>query len=773
LKQALSSQAALLLSYSKPLKPAKAFLSAMNNFAGIITYSPSAGIADYLQKLRSKFPQRCARMQSASTEGLEAIGHFETSALNASAPGQLYFDGELFNGDDIAASIGATATERQNAATLLHALILKSGVDALSKVNGQFLILYVDAAQKIIRLLTDHSGVQQVFYHQGADFFIFASDIRFLLAHPQCPSQIDWESSLRRPRGYTVMHSYRSYSTWFKEIKLLPEAVECSINYREKKVSQRRFWNGLYDYAPPSASDKRKAGDVMEEYMALLEDAVRIRTRDAGDAHSFLSGGLDSSVICAMAAKGRPLHSYSIVTQTTVLEDTTSVCHKLAGDLGFSNEQFLIPYHELVYDKQRWKSRIWRTESPVNHTDALTKNLLHYAISNHHPEVPYVLTGTGSDQYNGGLVRWVMADEDSEARSAETFLKKVKDAGLQQFAGRDEDTYWRLRNVVRPEFIAESAGGKLQSNYWMYYAQSALHSETYSLLWDELRAASAHGRSVRFPFLDYRFAQFFASVPEQLHKELFYDKQILRVPARKLLPSYVTEKAKAPAFIPGYDLRFSLFNSLTSGPDSLLEQAFGGRSMQHPVIDIEQLWARVEAMKQQPEIYEWQELIQIINLGLLEQLAGQDEASLHFEREMEAPELIRFDKPAETKRSLEKRLAVKTEAELLAQPLQFAGGCGLMQDYKTGTLFLSKNNTLAYELDEEYAEWIALLKAIDGAKSTQQLLAETAGTFEDIREFFTLAMKEQLLSFRETTNAAAAQAGADESIQLKQQLATQ
>ncbi len=289
----------------------------------------------------------------------------------------------------------------------------------------------------------------------------------------------------------------------------------------------------------------------------------------------------------------------------------------------------------------------------------------------------------------------------------------------------------------------------------MYYAQSALHGETYSLLWDELRAASAHGRSVRFPFLDYRFAQFFASIPEKLHKELFYDKQILRTPARKLLPAYVTDKAKAPAFIPGYDVRFALFNSLTSGPDSLLEQAFGARDTPHPVIDKEQLWARVGVMKQNPEIYEWQELIQIINLGLLEQLARQDEVALDFEKDMEAPPLIRFDKPLETRQSLEKRLAVKTEAELLAQPIQFCEGCGLMQNCKTGVLFLSKHNTLAYELDEEYTGWIALLRAIDGSKTTTEILEETDVLFEEVREFFMLALKEQILCFGSAQGAPA------------------
>jgi len=726
----------------------------MNNFACIISFDPAAEAADYLQKIQHRFPARCSGLRSIGTGPLQGIGRFEASILNAELQNQpLFLDGEIFNLEELARTVNAQEAVKQHAASLLHTLILEKGIDAIAGVNGQFLIIYYDADRQTIHLLSDHAGVQQVFYYQGKDFFLFASDIKFLMAHPQCPAEIDWETSLRRPYPHTVLSNFRSYASWFRDIYLLPEATDCSIRYSDRTVTQRKFWNGLYDYKLAAPDDRRTSADIMEEYMALLDDAVEIRIGDHDKAFSFLSGGLDSSAICALAARHKPLDTYSIINQVTCIEDTTSVCADLGRDLGFGNTQFLIPYHELAFDKRRWMQRIWRTESPVNHNDALTKNMLHYAIGKHDALVPYVLTGTGSDQLNGGLVRWVVNDEETHEQSAEAFLAKVKEAELRHLISRDDDGLWRMRSLVHKDYLADIARSRTESNYWMYYVQSALHGETYSLLWDELRAASAHGRSVRFPFLDYRFVPFIASVPERLHRELFFDKPILRTPSKALLPEYVTTKGKAPSFIPGYDFRFRLFDFLTSGADSLLEAAFGDRSTPHAVIDKEQLWDRVEALKRKPEIYEWQELIGIINLGLLEQMAGKNERDMDFERDMNVPEAISFEDPAAAKATLQKRLSVKTDAEMLALPLKFAEGCALMQDYKTGTMFLAKNNALAYELDDEYVAWKALLQAIDGELSTEHILKGIGADFETVREFYMLALKEQILSLGTAVNS--------------------
>ncbi len=714
----------------------------MNSFAGIIGQSTNADAANlWIDKLGRDFPTHFKAAVRYEDGALCMAGrHFTASALNAPGSTRLYFDGELFNTKELSDYSGQSAAD---AASLIHQLILASGLEAVGKINGQFLIVYVDEAARKIYLINDHSGIQQVFYHQADGFLLFASEIKFLLAHPACPAELDWESSLRRPTPVQILSSYINYRTWFKRIELMPEANICAVNTEDGKAALTAYWDAL-NTVKPDAADKRTAEEVMEEYMTLLEDAVRIRAEDSETAHSFLSGGLDSSAICALAAKHRPVDSYSIITQTTCFEDTTAVCHDLAGELHFNNVQFMVPYHEINFDKQLWKQRVWRAESPVNHTDSLTKTMLHYAIAQKNAAVEYVLTGTGSDQYNGGLARYIVNDEDTYAASAASLMRAVKDAETGKLIHRDDTELWKRRHFIRRDYLAGIAGEQIEENTWIYYIKSALHGETYSLLWDEVRAASAHGHSVRFPFLDYRFAEFFAAIPARLNETLFYDKRILREPAKKILPDYVLNKPKAPPYRPEYDFRFKLFSYLTSGEDSLLEEAFGAEDEPHPVIDKKHLYARIAALKQQPEIMEWLDVMHLINLGLLEKMAGKTEANMAYEAAI-APQEISFTDPAAAKTYLERRLAIKTKEAWMHEPLAFAEGCSLVEDKRTGALYLSKKNALAYELYEEYADWRAFLYSIDGERSACQILAAQNIPLEAVEEFLLLAAQEQIL----------------------------
>jgi len=513
-------------------------------------------------------------------------------------------------------------------------------------------------------------------------------------------------------------------------------------------MQMRTYWDGLNN---PSdhAQDRRTVADAMEEYMALLDDAVKIRTQGPGNASSFLSGGLDSSAICALAAKHKQLDTYSIITQTTMLEDTTDVCDRLAREQGYSNTQFLVPYHELVFNTDLWKQRIWRAESPVNHTDALTKNLLHYGIGQHNPSAAYVLTGTGSDQYNGGLVRWIVNDADTAEQSAENFFAEIIDTENKLLIKREDEALWDMRRLINRDYLGQISGTKVEQNPWMYYVKSALHGDLYSLVWDEVRAGAAHGHSVRFPFMDHRFAGFIASVPQRLHAELFYDKQILRVPSKKILPDYVINKPKAPSFFPEYFLPFRINDYLTSANDmALVKEAFGDLDTPHPVIDKKALVARIKQLRQRPEIKEWNAVMQIINLGLLEQLADKTEQDMDMEAITGVPAVVSFADPGATRAYLEQRLSIKGIDDLLDGTLCFGDECSYVYDKLNDKYFLTKKNEMVYEIEKEYADWHTFLSRIDNKASARHILQELNVEFAVIEEFYKISLKEQILQVK-------------------------
>ncbi len=709
----------------------------MHSFCGIVT--TLSGSHDFnIETLRTKFPTAFSKASIFLDNPCQLMGDLRRSTMpNGSI---LYCCGEIYNAN--------TQSDPQKQLAQLHHRVEQVGLHtAATELNGRFLLCYLDARSQKFQILTDQVGIQQVFYHQGQGFLLFGSEIKFLLQHPLCPKTIDWKNALRRSIPFEVLDGEKNYHAWFKDVFLLEEATNLSIDLKTGVFEKKTYWNpytgGHEGRAQP---DERSAQQVMDEYMELLEDALRIRIHDQDTAFSFLSGGLDSSILCAMAARIKPLETFSIITQTTLLEETTELCDRLAKDLHFGNTQFVVPYHRLAIDSDLWKKRVWRAESPFAHTDSMTKTLLHDAIRRLHPNIPYTLTGTGSDQLNGGLARWIVEDSATQEDSWKNMIGKVKEAELSYQLPERIHALWGARNFLQRDFVASISGQAMEQNPMQYYIKSNVHINQFVLLWDENRAAYSHRHSARYPFLDHRFLPFMYQIPERLHGELFYDKQILRVPAARYLPDYILNKPKAPANTGRYDRRFEIYKSLINPHKlDLLEEALGPLNEPHPVIDKKALIAELQRLEREPNHKAWQYLLNVINLGLLEKLHTQDEASMGYEDEMQnMMETVSGMNPATTER-LRKNLDIVAEEDLLRRPIQFAEGCSLVTEHPSSKVFLNKNEILVYEIDDENPSWKKFLFAIDHQQSTAELIKTLGIDFDDIREYFYLCLKETIL----------------------------
>lgn len=706
----------------------------MHSFFGIISTRGNANEFNF-DRLKTKFPTPFNHAKVFQNKVLHLMGDLRQSLMpNGSA---LYCCGEFYGANAI--------VDAQKQLEQLHQRVALLGLNAAAaELNGRFMLCYLDASHQKAQVLTDQIGIQQVFYHAGQGFFLFASEIKFLLQHPRCPKTIDWENALRRSIPFEVLDGEKNYHAWFKDIFLLEEATVLGIDLKTGTTEKRAYWNPYTDSA--KGNDERRTHQVMDDYIELLEDAVRIRIQDCDTAFSFLSGGLDSSILCAMAARIKPTETFSIITQTTLLEETTQLCDQLANDLHFGNTQFVVPYHRLASDMELWKKRVWRAESPFAHTDSMTKTLLHDAIRRLHPDIPYTLTGTGSDQLNGGLARWIVEDADTHEESWKNMIGKVSEAELRHHLPERLHALWGARRFLQPDFVESTSGQSMERNPMLYYIKSNVHINQFVLLWDENRAAYSHRHSARYPFLDHRFLPFLANIPERLHAELFYDKQILRIPAARYLPDYILNKPKAPANVGIYDRRLAFYNSLINPRKlDLLEEALGPLNELHPVIDKMALVAELERLGKQPDFKAWQYLLNVINLGLLEKLHLQDEVSMSYEDNVQSMmETVTELNPATTNR-IRQHLDIVPEEVLLRRPIQFSEGCSLVTEHPSGKVYLNKNEILVYELDDENPAWRSFLFALDSKRSTTQILEALHIDFEQIREYFYLCLKEAIL----------------------------
>lgn len=710
-----------------------------------LTGPPQSTYLELSRLFIQKFPFQSGPCNTHQTPNLYLWGNVQSSTQEGHST--LYLVGEIYtlNGigqPDIGQPGIGQPTYPGNAARSLHDLVLQQGTSTLSQCNGRFFVVYHDLREQTIEVFNDQMGIQQVFYHQYAGGIIMASELKFLLAHPRCPQTINWQQSIRRSLGFNILDHCQHQNAWFMGVDLLPEASRIRIRPHKNEIQIALYWQPKFSPHP-----YQNVQEVIEGYMALLNDAVQIRCQDGGEAHSFLSGGLDSSIICALAAPHKNLHTYSALTQTTYLEETTQMVFDLANTLHCQNTQVLMPYHRIATDPLVWKKRLWRSESPAAHTDSITKTLLHHAIGSISPNARYTLTGTGSDQLNGGLVRWLLNDDEEHPENNwPNLTARLTDEALKNTIPEHHYTLWGLRHVLADSYIRDLGQPGYEPANWPYYVQNKLYMNQFTLLWDENRAGSTQNRSVRYPFLDYRFREFIGNVPTKFHSQLFYDKQILRIGSAGYLPDYIINKPKAPAITGDYDNRIAQYKAFVNHNNrEVVEELMANNAVIGTVISRQKLQAEVERLEKSSDLVARQYLMHLLNLGVLEKLPTQTESSMRYEDVLNEGSLFVSTLDADSIARIEARLNIVTEADKTASVVGFKANCSLVADRFSNVLYLVKDKVLHYEIDEEEPHWKAFLLGINGQKTIGAILAQTNTAYADVQTYLDLCLKEGFL----------------------------
>ena len=511
-----------------------------------------------LKNLKNRFPSQTRNFQEINSDKLIISGtDIETFSIGDD---KLFFSGELYNFDELVRRLASDKVSDTNLAELTLKLLLRDGLDSLKLFNGAFNIIWVNTRRNSFKLINDQLSIRQLFYYKHSEFLLFSTELKYLFAHPRCSKVMDWENSLKRPIPFLILNHKPSQNAWFKDIVKMEGAEVISIN-GPRSIQHHKYWDP-FEQTHRNSPKLSNPQEYEEAYMELLEDAVRIRSNTDDSACTMLSGGLDSSIITAIAAQHREITSYSIVTQATFIEKSTQTCQQLAQDLSLKHRQIVYSFDSIVEDFELWKKRVWHSESPVVHKDAIGKTLLHAAVSATDPHVRHILTGTGSDQLNGGLVRWLHFPEEEDENSCwEQIMNALEDEDAKRFLPRKHEALWASKGFLTDDFIQSFSPLESELDPWSMYVKSCLEGNQFALIWDENRAGYVHDRDVRYPFMDYRFLPLVLGAPRELQQQLFFDKQILRNPSGKYLPDSITQSPKAPGIKGKKDLRAELYNS--------------------------------------------------------------------------------------------------------------------------------------------------------------------------------------------------------------------
>lgn len=519
-----------------------------------------------------------------------ALGHARLSIVDLAGGTQpmrdpltgatIVFNGEIFNHVELRARLRDRYPFRTHSDTeVVLAAFLVLGIDCVLEFNGQFAFCIHDPRDGALWFARDRFGKRPLFVTRHEDGIAFASEAKALFASGLVPAALDhvavWETlHLWAPTDRRSV---------FEGVESLPPGSIAHLPLGGE-LRVRRYWS--VDFDDRHVDRGLTEEDAIDEIEWLLDDAIRLRLRADVPVAAYLSGGLDSSLICAVAQRhlGGALQTFSLAFEHDRYDERAYQA-SVAAELGTN--------HRSVIARDR-DIGVLLPQAVVHAENVLIRSapapLLELSRLVRESGMKVVLTGEGADEMFGGYdlfketkVRQFWSREpESDCRPA--LLERLypylalSEAGprlARQFyaVGLDEpealDFSHRIRwsntarvarffapDVLRTvdrhrpvDALFETVPDEVRR--WRPLAR-AQYLEVRTLLSQYLlssqgdRMMMANSVEGRFPFLDHRFAELSARLPDHLKIRGLVEKYILKKVAAPLVPAAVVERAKYP-----------------------------------------------------------------------------------------------------------------------------------------------------------------------------------------------------------------------------------
>jgi asparagine synthase (glutamine-hydrolysing) len=507
-------------------------------------------------------------------QDLSAAGHQPMSSLD----GRLWitYNGEIYNflllRDELERA-GVRFRSRSDTEVIL-ALYARHGPDCLARLRGMFALAIWDREERTLFLARDRLGKKPLFYYQDADRFVFASEPKAILQDPEVAAEPD----------HVALHHYLTYGyvpgPWsaFRGVRKLPPAHYLVL--RDGQASLHRYW--ALRYTPKRSEDEPA---LIEELLARLGEAVRLRLISDVPVGALLSGGLDSSAVVALIRRvtSGPIRTFSIGFDRPDY-DETRYAREVAQHLGTE-------HHELVVKPDAVSGvprLVWQYNEPFADSSALPSLALCEMARGF---VTVALNGDGGDEAFLGYDRYlatavldrldwvprpVRALAGAAGHALPPGMAKSLTYRMRRFTDvltlepRDRYATWMTcfgsrakRELYTPalwqELGATDSLALLDAAYEASdattFVERTAHTDVQLYLPDDLLvkmdiASMANSLEVRSPLLDHEVVEFAATLPLHLKLRGFTQKYLLRRAMRGLLPEAVLRRPKMGFGVP-------------------------------------------------------------------------------------------------------------------------------------------------------------------------------------------------------------------------------
>ena len=490
-------------------------------------------------------------------------------------------NGEIFNYlelRDMLEARGHRFYTKSDTEVLVHCYE-EFGLDFLGVLNGQFALALWDEKERRLVLARDRLGIRPLFYAplRGGGL-VFASEVKALLSHPQVQARID-------PAGVEQV-----FTTWvtvpprtvFEGIFELPPA-SLMVATPEKTVT-KRYWQ--LHFPRCDELEERPLEYYCRRLEELLDSAVALRLRADVPVASYLSGGIDSSIISTIAKQkyNSGLKTFSVVFSDPHYDERTYQ-YEMVKHLGTRHVSVDVDIEKIGAS---FADVVYYAEKPLVRTAPAPLFLLSDLVRRNNIKV--VLTGEGADEFFGGYnifkedkIRRFWAESpksrirpllllslypyiDKDPRTGafwQMFFKKGLSETEDMFYSHrirwqnTSSTHLYFSDQFRSSFSKERVMGEIEGfvdheiKNWhplcrAQYLEAMLFMSGYLLSSQGDRMMMGHSVEGRFPFLDHRVVEFSTTIPPKYKMRVLNEKYILKQAFRHMIPHSVLNREKQP-----------------------------------------------------------------------------------------------------------------------------------------------------------------------------------------------------------------------------------
>jgi asparagine synthase (glutamine-hydrolysing) len=486
---------------------------------------------------------------------------------------QIVLNGEIYNFRELRAELesrGHRFATNSDAEVVVH-LYEDDGPACVDRLNGMFAFAIWDEAERRLLLARDRFGKKPLYYAEVDRGLIFGSELKSLLRHPRCPHELDLESL----SAYLAVEYVPTPRSIFEGARKLPAGHR--LLWQGGRIDIQRYWELSF-----GDGETRRDEEYVDEFRALLGDAVRRRLVSDVPLGAFLSGGIDSSSVVAFMAEALPagaVKTFSIGFGERSFDESVHA-RRVA-------ERFGTDHHEEVFTAGAMAELLPEVADVLDEPFADASILPTYLLSRFTREhVTVALGGDGSDELLAGYPtfaadraariykmprllheRIVLPLADRLPVSTANFSFDFKLKRFLRGAGSPDDvrhpTWLGSFTPAEQESLLVQSSGDPFETLRERYAEAPtserlerliyLYATTY--LQDDIlvkvdRASMACSLEVRAPFLDVELVEFLGRVPPRLKLHRFDTKHLLKRALADTLPAGIAGRAKKGFGVP-------------------------------------------------------------------------------------------------------------------------------------------------------------------------------------------------------------------------------